>query len=342
VDARGVWAVEALARYQQPVVTQLAGDPAVEAVASVWQAPLLGASDLAVTPSGSRETVAVHYNFVSEAYFRVFRIPVRQGRAFMAEESAGDAAVALVSESTARRFWPGREAVGQSIAIPPPPVRAGVYKWLPPFRTARVVGVVGDVMDGYGRNTAQCVYFPGHPGVNGSVVVRMRGETADAQRRLEASLDRIAPSLADAIISMDDAVALRIFPFQVAACIAAFLAAVALLLTVTGIYGVMSYVVSQRTKEIGIRVALGASAGDVVRMVVRQSGRLAGIGAAVGAGLALAVAPVFAHQLEAIRPYDWVPYGVTAAIVVAAALAASYGPARKAVGVDPMKTLRCD
>jgi len=85
----------------------------------------------------------------------------------------------------------------------------------------------------------------------------------------------------------------------------------------------MSYLVTQRTKEIGIRVALGAGAWSVVRMVVRQSAWLAGIGAAMGAGLALAVAPVFADEMKVIKPYDWVPYAATAVVVLAAAVAAS-------------------
>ena len=174
------------------------------------------------------------------------------------------------------------------------------------------------------------------------MLVRMSGSVRDQRRKLQEMLDGIAPSLADVIVSMDDTIALRVYSFRVVSGVAGFLAGVGLLLTVTGIYGVMSYLVSQRTKEIGIRVALGASAGDVVRMVLRQSGWLAGMGAAVGAGLALAVAPIFAHQLEAIQPYDWVPYAATTTVVVAAALAASWDPARRAVGVDPVRTLRCD
>jgi putative ABC transport system permease protein len=124
--------------------------------------------------------------------------------------------------------------------------------------------------------------------------------------------------------------------------VAGFLGGVALLLTVSGIYGVMSYLVSQRTREIGIRVALGAERRDIVGMVLRQSGRLAAIGAAAGVGLALMIAPIFAHQLAVIKPYDWAPYGGSVAVVLAAALAASYAPSCKAVRIDPVVTLRCD
>jgi putative ABC transport system permease protein len=203
--------------------------------------------------------------------------------------------------------------------------------------------VVGDVRSGIRRldDEDTGIYFPARPGTTGALLVRMSG-SGDSKRRLDATLNGIAPSAANVVIAMEDTVQLLVYPFRATSWVAGFLAGVALLLTVTGIYGVMSYLVSQRTKEIGIRVALGANAWDVVRMVVRQSGWLAGGGAIVGAGLALAIAPVFAHQLEAIQPYDWVPYAATAAVVVAAALAASWGPARRAVCVDPVRTLRCD
>jgi ABC-type antimicrobial peptide transport system permease subunit len=135
---------------------------------------------------------------------------------------------------------------------------------------------------------------------------------------------------------------MQIYPFQVVFGVSAFLGGLSLVLTVSGIYGVMSYLVSQRTKEIGIRVALGAEASDVVRMVVRQSARQALIGVAAGIALALCIAPVFAHELEAIHPYDAMAYGGAVLIVMAAAVAASFAPSRQAVRVDPVTALRCD
>jgi len=137
--------------------------------------------------------------------------------------------------------------------------------------------------------------------------------------------------------------ALQVYPFQVTFWIAGFLAGVALLLTVTGIYGVMSYVVSQRTKEIGIRVALGASAPAVLWMIFRQSGKLAAIGALIGGGIALMLAPIFGSMIRgAIQPYEPLPYVVTMTVVFLAAVAASYAPSRRALRIDPMETLRCD
>jgi ABC-type antimicrobial peptide transport system permease subunit len=141
---------------------------------------------------------------------------------------------------------------------------------------------------------------------------------------------------------MEDVLAMQIYPLKVMFWIASFLGGMALVMTVSGIYGVMSYLVNQRTKEIGVRLALGAAASDVVRMVVRQSARLALIGVSVGIALALAIAPVFAHQIEAIRPYDGIAYGGAVLVVMLAAVGASYAPSRRAVHVDPMTALRCD
>ncbi len=157
-----------------------------------------------------------------------------------------------------------------------------------------------------------------------------------------AALETIAPSIYDQINPMADVLAMQIYPFQITFWVAGFLGGLALLMTISGIYGVLSYLVSQRTKEIGIRVALGAGSADVVRMIVRQSARLAIIGVATGVALALAIAPVFAHHIEAIHPYDAAAYTAAVVIVMAAAVAASLAPSRRAVRCDPMTALRCD
>ena len=131
----------------------------------------------------------------------------------------------------------------------------------------------------WGNSTG--IYFPSHAGVygNDSVLVRMKDGSAKSRERLEAVLGEISPSVADMINPMEDVLAPQIYPFRVTGWVAGFLAGVELLLTVAGIYGVMSFLVSQRTKEIGIRVALGAGRADILGMVVRQSTWLAAIGA---------------------------------------------------------------
>jgi len=136
--------------------------------------------------------------------------------------------------------------------------------------------------------------------------------------------------------------AIQVYPFRMMLWLSAFLGGLGLVFTGSGVYGVISFLVSQRTKEIGIRVALGADVRSVVAMVVKQSMRLAAIGAAAGSALTLAIAPVFAHQLKAIDPYDAWPYAGGLVLVLAAVLAASFYPSRRAARIDPATTLRCD
>ena len=209
-----------------------------------------------------------------------------------------------------------------------------------------MIGIVRDAITGTIANgpDAGYLYFPtsARDAYNDSLLVRVKGNPAAARRALEKALDQIAPSIADMINPMDDVFAVQLYPFRVLFWLSAFLGVLALVLTASGIYGVMSYLVSQRTKEIGIRVALGADVRAVVAMVVKQSMRLAAIGTLAGVLFTLAVAPVFAHQLAAIDPYDFVAYGGGALLVLAAVLAASYYPSRRAVRIDPAVTLRCD
>jgi predicted permease len=348
LDLNGVWDARMPGKYQARAALRLAEMPGVEAIAAAWYAPLYGSDRrVAVTPSGSRADVRTGYNLVSPGYFAVFRIPILQGRAFTDAEAERDAAVAVVSERAARRLWPGSNPLGQTVNIPRTQRKDLSFDRVPAFMEARVIGVVRDVLGDLatsGDFKGSMIYFPTNSRAanNDSILVRMSGNPRDARQRLAAVLDGIAPSIYDMINPMDDVLAMQIYPFQVVFWVAAFLGGMALLMTASGIYGVMSYLVNQRTKEIGIRVALGAAAGDVVRMIVTQSARLALIGVAAGAALALAIAPVFAHQLDAIRPYDAMAYGGAVLVVMAVAVGASFAPSRQAVRVDSMTALRCD
>jgi hypothetical protein len=342
LDTAGVYDIRTLARYQRPAAARLRQEPGVEAVAICWRAPLYGSlRRMSVTPAGRKDPAISGYNHVSAGYFDVFRIPVLRGRTFTEQEGDAEAPLVLVSEGTARRFWPGQDALGQTFAIPPAPVDD--YHRYPGYSSARVIGVVKEVSSGGTDNTA--IYFPTgqRSRLNLSVLARLTGSPVDGRRRIEKSLEQIAPSLSDMINPMKDIEALNVYPFRVASWIAGFLAGVALILTVTGIYGVMSYVVSQRAKEIGIRMALGASAPSVLWMVFRQSGKLAAIGALLGGGTALMLSPLFRGVLgSVIQPYEPLPYVVTMTIVFLAAVGASYAPSRRALRIDPMETLRCD
>jgi predicted permease len=349
MDLTGVWDMKMSERYQARAAERLRSTPGVELVGAAWHAPLYGSDrHVKVVPSGSSAAVSVGYNLVSASYFSMFRIPILKGRGYTDVEAEGGTPVAVVSESAARRLWPGRDPIGQSFTVPPSDLKDPYLGRTPEYREARVIGVVGDVLSGYlavaGDRMGSMVYFPTttRSRSNDSILVRIGGQPAEARRRIIAALDQIAPSIYDMLNPMDEVLAFQIYPFQVTFWATAFLGGLALVMTVSGIYGVMSFLVNQRTKEIGIRLALGAAAGDVVRMVVAQSARMAIAGLAVGIALALAIAPVFAHQIEAIHPYDWTAYAGAMLVVIAAAIGAALVPSRQAVRVDPVTALRCD
>ncbi len=150
------------------------------------------------------------------------------------------------------------------------------------------------------------------------------------------------PGGVEGIFSVEEMLRLRVYPFQALFAITGFLGGLALLMTVSGIYGVLSYVVSQRRKEFGIRMALGADTRAITRSLLRQTLRLAGMGAALGALLALGVARLIAHQIRPLEVFDLRGYVGGIAVVIAAAIAASLVPTRRAVRIDPAESLRCE
>jgi predicted permease len=327
-------------------VDRLRASSGIESVAAVWHAPLESELvKLAVIPSGANTELLAGYNFVSPDYFPMLRIPVLRGRPFTAAEAQAGAGVVMISEASARRFWPGEDPLGKTIAIPSKRQIDRRSDRLPPFRSAHVIGVVGDVISGFGAVGVDpsCLYFPTFAGAQQQtlMVSAARGK-AVGRRDIQAALDQISPELADQINPLDEIHQTMIYPFRIAFWIAGFLGALAILLTVSGIFGVLSYLVSQRTKEIGIRMALGAGNGALVRMVVWQCMRLVTIGSAIGATLALLVAPIFAHHVEAIQPYDLTAYLGAMMVIAVASLGASLRPAQRAVAVDPLSALRCD
>jgi ABC-type antimicrobial peptide transport system permease subunit len=187
-------------------------------------------------------------------------------------------------------------------------------------------------------------YFPTGPqGAKiESLLVRVKSDSDTMRRTLDNAIASVSSEAAAIMIPMDEALALQVYPFEAASWVGSFLGGLALVLTVSGIYGVLSYLVSQRTKEIGIRMALGASKAGVVGLVLTQSMKLAIAGIAIGILLALGVSRLFASEFETANTFDLLAYagGIFAALF--AALAAAYFPSRSASEVDPVIALRCD
>jgi len=334
----GVVQVHAPETLRSQVLERLESDPSVRAV----EASSHGAFDgrfpqVIVTGAPTVASAAAGNVRVSPTYFSALGIPVRRGRTFSAEEARSRERVAIVSEATAEQLWPNGDAIGQVITL------ASAYAGATDPRAVRIVGVVGDVVAGfYGeRRDHPTVYEPGSVESDlASLVIVTHSNGPKSLALIQRRLSPIDPTGSVEIHTLDESVAVQLYPFRAAHWVASALGAIALLLTITGIYGVLAFVVALREKEIGIRLALGATHRAIVGLVVRQSIRLAAVGAVAGAVLALGAARFISSHLTMIPAFDAVAFASGMVNVLTAALAAAYGPARRAVSVDPVESLK--
>ncbi len=332
-------------KFRSGIVDRLSSEPVVQGIAAAGSTPLNGALPaVSVSTGEGGETLRASYNHVSPEYFRLLEIPILRGRNFTGEEARSRAPLAILSEAAARRLWPNQEAVGREIRI----LRDARTNWgeqVPGYPSVRVVGVARDIVScciTRGKDLA-LLYFPvTADAASTSLLIRVDGDAGAASRKLDMQLAVSMPGGVEEIHPLEMYFEGGVYPFRAAAWISVALGGLALLLTLSGIYGVLSYLLSQRTKEIGIRVALGATAGAVVRLILAQSMRLAAIGIGLGTVLSLGVSRFLAAHLVFMNTFDATAYGLGMMQVMAAALAAAYFPTRRAARVDPIATLRCD
>ena len=332
----------------RPLAAALAADPRVGEVAVTGGNPGFERTRaVAAAPASGPSATGTRFSFVSPEYFPMLRIPIRQGRPFSAAEARASARVAIVSAATAAAFWPGADPIGQSIRIERPDGRPVLE--LPDYPEVTVIGVVPDVVSGMlfdGRDAGH-IYLPTHPADPHAIALLMRPRSARdlGPSALQEIFRQAAPDpqVFEAIPlgEMRDA---QMYPIRAASWIGSILGAIALVLSVSGLYGVLSYTLTQRTREIGIRMALGATGAAVVRLLMGQSARLAGIGAAIGLVLAFSALKVLssAITLSEVSVLDGMAFAGGVALVTAATAFAAYHPARRATRVDPAVTLRAD
>lgn len=279
--------------------------------------------------------VVVDARWVSSGYFGVMRIPVLAGRGFDDNDRPESPPVAIVSRSMASRHWPGRDPLGRRF-------RAGGEDgpWL------TVVGVSGDVIQHwFARRDYPTFYRPydQDPHLELGFAARTAGDPVALARPARLALRELAPDVPVVRIgTMRQTMAQATIGLQYMAAVMAMLGLLGLFLAVTGVYGVMSYRVSLRTLEIGIRVALGATRMDVLRTTIGQAAQLTGIGLVIGSAMAFALASATSAALNGAVAID---LGQLAAVIVslgAAALFAAYVPARRALAIDPARALRDD
>jgi len=328
-----VIAMEVMETGRARVVEALRSDAGVDAMAAASSVPLGGRVPEMTISSENGPTISAAYNFVSPEYFQILSIPIVRGRDFSAQEAASEAQVGILSAAAAQRFFTHGDALGQVVHV------AGK-----PAQDIRIVGVASDIVTcciPYGKDAAM-LYLPTTAAKKGNVLVHVRGEVEGERNRLDSRLGMVAAGAVADIHSLDQYHAGGIYPFRAALYIGAALGALALLLTVTGIYGVISYHVTQRTKEIGIRVALGASRCRIIGLVVKQALRLTAIGTGVGAAMALGLCRLIASEMIFMRVFDAAAFGAGVLLVASASLAAGYFPCRRATRINPIETLRYD
>jgi predicted permease len=284
------------------------------------------------------------YDFVSRSYFGLFGIPILRGRNFTSEEERVGAPVVIVSDATARSLWPGRDPIGQVLHLTVDSTTGALGR----FRTRRdatVIGVVRNVVLGTVIDPldSPIAYYPSSAdNADMAILARVAGPQGLAARRIDAALAQRVPGAIEDLHTIDDYMYGGIYPFRAAYWIAGALGAIALLLTLTGVYGVLSYVVAQRRKELGIRLALGASAPKLVALVLGQSLRLCAFGVAVGILLALGVARLFQANFVKLDTYEPAAFVGGAMLVLLCCLFASYIPSHRAGKADPMEALRAE
>jgi putative ABC transport system permease protein len=279
------------------------------------------------------EGPSANYRVISPDYFRTLGIPLRRGRTFTAQDGPNSPMVAVVDQKFAERHFPGEDPIGKGIDIGNG--TDGYYE---------IVGIVGDVRQmSMDSNPNPTMYVPYAQDVFSTmwVVARTNGDPAGlgpVVREVVRSIDPTLPAYAITPLAtvVSDSVAQRRFSMLLLGTFALM----ALFLAAVGLYGVVAYTVSQRTQEIGLRMAIGAQQGDVLRMVVGGGMKLAVLGVAVGIASALALAQVLATMLYEIKPFDPASYLATAAILMAVAILACYVPARRAMRVDPVVAMR--
>jgi hypothetical protein len=290
----------------------------------------------------------IRYKFVSSGYFDVLDIAVVRGRAFTAAERE-NFPVAIVSESMATTLWHGGNAVGETLRIEPDATDRPKDQAPMPARLVTVVGVAKDVRGfRFAEIKGPDVFLPGSLDVPGTALVaRVSGDPDLARQVLTDRLTRIDPNMGT-IMAMRSVARLETYLLQVAFWISIVLGGLALLLTMSGLFSVLSYLVAQRTKEIGVRIALGASSQSVTGLMLAQTTRPVIYGLLGGAGLAAAIAtallamPFGGFISEIVQVADPVAYAASLAVIVAACLLAAAIPATRAARVDPMTTLRQD
>ncbi len=332
---------EQIAAFYEQLVERVQATPGVRSAAAISRIPLAGdrsTSGLTIEgrPPSPGEQREVHYRVVTPGYFRTMKIPLRQGRELTGQDNARTPPVALVNQTMANKHWPGEDAVGKRIRLGPNPNS----QWI------TIAGVVGDAQNfGLENDALPEVYLPNLQAPTGRMRLVVRTDVeplslVTAIKETVRSLDKDMPFAQ--VATLEQLLAKSVAHRRLSLSLLGVLALIALAMAAAGIYSVMSYTVTMRTHELGVRVALGAQAADVMKLVVGQGIRLALAGIAAGLLASFALTRLMTNLLYGISATDPLTFIAVAAALVVVALVACFVPARRAMKVDPMVALRRD
>jgi predicted permease len=281
--------------------------------------------------AGDGRTPITHMQSVSSGYFATMRIPILKGRAFTDDDRYGSSPVTIVNESLARRFWPHGDAVGKKIDV-----GGGLNR--------EVVGVAGDTRDiSLEKEPGPEVYVPNLQDrqLEDGLVIRTIVEPESLGDAVVSRIRAVNKNEGVPMVAtMAELISKSVIGPRFHAALFSLFAFLALLMASVGVYGVVSYSVSQRTHEFGIRMALGAGSGDILRLVIRQQMMMTALGVTIGLGIALGLTRAISSLLYGVATNDLSTFAGAPLLLGLAALVASYVPARRALGVNPVNALR--
>jgi predicted permease len=353
LNAAGVPSAQLQEELRRLLAERLRAAPGVKSVSRAFRQPASGQLSSTQITIGGRAAADDHglranYNFVSPEYFETLGIRIVRGRSFTAQEANANARVVVISEATAQKFWPGQDAIGQRLgiaaaALGPKNDSARGPQEATIFPSYEVIGLARDTRSGWvWEKDATYLYAPLGPDNNLGAYLLVRAE-GDAQRVMAAVSGEAAaidPRLSAVAQRTSDHIAESMTPLRALALLAATIGALALILASIGLYGVMSFAVTQRTREIGVRITLGAQSGEIIRLFLKEGLRLTAIGLGVGLAGGLGISRMLAAAPVDLSPFDPLTFGVVAAFLTFIALSACYTAARRATKVDPMTALR--
>lgn len=326
-------------QYVDKILTEIRHTPGVRAAASVHFLPLTERtsgscfSPADQPPPTPAESPDAQFLIITSDYFKTMGTSVLSGREFNERDQFGGSPVAVVNQAFVRRFSPNQDILGKQLRV----------CWTIQ-KPVEVIGVVADArQEGLQQSPQPTIFLCNTqaPMYFASLVVRAYGDARQIMREAELAVHRVDPDQAVSDLQTMDSVfsdSVSAPRFQLVLLLV--FAGIALALAIIGVYGVVSYSVTQRTQEIGIRVALGARAGDVIQMVLQEAVLLAGVAVVLGLSGAFALTRLLQSLLFEVTPTDPVTLGVVATAVLFVAVASAFVPARRAVRVNPMIALR--